>query len=141
MINHLRDDFGVEPVYRELDLSVSAYNARRKRPKSARRLRDEHLVADIRRIHTGSGETHGARRIHRQLRREGVAGSGCPQLHQAAATTQRWWPFTSTRLQSASWRTPVPLKLGRLPSKMDREPIVGGVRRFPVRHGAHAIDA
>ncbi|WP_405683511.1 IS3 family transposase [Streptomyces sp. NBC_01387] len=77
VINHLRDDFGVEPVCRELDLSVSAYNARRRRPKSARRRRDDHLVAEIRRIHTDSGETYGARRIHRQLRREGVTAARC----------------------------------------------------------------
>lgn len=32
MINHLRAEFGVEPVCRELDLSVSAYYARRSRP-------------------------------------------------------------------------------------------------------------
>lgn len=62
MINHLPDDFGVEPVCRELDPSVSAYNARRPHPKPARRWRDERLAAEIRRIHTGSGETYGARR-------------------------------------------------------------------------------
>ena len=50
MINHLRDGFGVEPVCRELDLSVSAFNARRRRPKSARRLRDEQLINHVRRI-------------------------------------------------------------------------------------------
>ncbi|WP_269821410.1 hypothetical protein [Streptomyces flavofungini] len=37
MINHLRDDFGIEPAYRELDLPVSAYNARRRHPKPIRR--------------------------------------------------------------------------------------------------------
>jgi hypothetical protein len=31
--------------------------------------------------------------------------SGCPQLHQPAATGQRWSPSTSTRSHSASWRT------------------------------------
>ncbi|MEW2085902.1 hypothetical protein [Streptomyces sp. NPDC005283] len=51
MINHLRDDFGVEPVCRELNLSVSAHYARRSRPKSARRLRDEQLIEQIRAIH------------------------------------------------------------------------------------------
>ncbi|WP_329378608.1 hypothetical protein [Streptomyces sp. NBC_01716] len=56
MIDHLRDDFGVGPVCRELDLSVSAFNARRRRPKSARRLRDEQLIEHIRRIHDTSGE-------------------------------------------------------------------------------------
>ncbi|MEU1472405.1 IS3 family transposase [Streptomyces sp. NPDC005761] len=91
MINHLRDDFGVEPVCRELDLSVSAHNAhnaRRRRPKSARRWRDDHLIAEIRRIHTGSGETYGARRIHRQLRREGLTAARCTveRLIEAGAT-------------------------------------------------------
>ncbi|MGW7210030.1 IS3 family transposase [Streptomyces sp. NPDC054837] len=77
VINHLRDDFGVEPVCRELDLSVSAYNARRRRPKSARRLRDERLLIKIRAAHAASGGTYGARRIHRQLRREGVTAARC----------------------------------------------------------------
>ncbi|MFF1651740.1 IS3 family transposase [Streptomyces sp. NPDC058240] len=77
VINHLRDDFGVEPVCRELDLSVSAFNARRRRPKSARRQRDEQLIEHIRRIHDASGETYGARRIHRQLRREGITTARC----------------------------------------------------------------
>lgn len=77
MINHLRDDFGVEPVCRELDLSVSAYNPRRRRPKSARRLRDERLLIKIRAVHAASGGTYGARRIHRQLRREGVTAARC----------------------------------------------------------------
>jgi transposase InsO family protein len=77
VINHLRDDFGVEPVCRELDLSVSAYNAGRRRPASVRRLRDERLVEHIRRIHAASGETYGARRVHRQLRREDVHAARC----------------------------------------------------------------
>jgi putative transposase len=77
VINHLRDDFGVEPVCRELNLSISAHYARRTRPKSARRLRDEQLIEQIRAIHMTSGETYGARRIHRQLRREGVITARC----------------------------------------------------------------
>ena len=32
-------------------------------------------------------------------------GSGCPQLHQAAATACWWSPFTSTWSSGASWRT------------------------------------
>jgi hypothetical protein len=34
-------------------------------------------------------------------------GSGCPQLHQAAATAQRSGSLTPTRLTGASWRTPL----------------------------------
>ncbi|MER5386585.1 IS3 family transposase [Streptomyces sp. NPDC002688] len=77
MINHLRDDFGVEPVCRELGLSVSAFNARHRRPKFARRLRDEQLVKHIRRAHDTSGETYGARCFHHQLRREGITAVRC----------------------------------------------------------------
>ncbi|WP_079168204.1 IS3 family transposase [Streptomyces colonosanans] len=64
-------------MWRELDLSVSAYNARRRRPKSARHRRDEQLIEHIRRLHAESGETYGAWRIHRQLRREGVRVARC----------------------------------------------------------------
>ncbi|MFE4800611.1 transposase [Streptomyces sp. NPDC056708] len=45
VINHLRESgLGVGPVCREPDLSESAYFARKKRPKSARQLRDEQLM-------------------------------------------------------------------------------------------------
>jgi len=47
----------------------------RRRPVSARRLRDDQPTEHIRRIHTVSGETYGARRIHRRLRREGVTAA------------------------------------------------------------------
>ncbi|QIZ02310.1 IS3 family transposase [Streptomyces sp. S1D4-11] len=57
-----------------MDLPVSAYNARGRRPKSARRLREEQKPAKIR---AASGETFGARRIHRRLRREGVTAASC----------------------------------------------------------------
>ncbi|MFI1337620.1 IS3 family transposase [Streptomyces sp. NPDC020845] len=56
-----------------LELSESAYYARKKRPKPARRLRDEQLMPLIEDIHTESGGTYGVRRISRALRRKGVA--------------------------------------------------------------------
>jgi len=78
VINHLRESgLGVGPVCRELDLSESAYYARKKRPKSARRLRDEQLMPLIEEIHAESGGTYGARRITRALRRKGVDVARC----------------------------------------------------------------
>jgi putative transposase len=77
VINHFRDDFGVEPVCRELDLSVSAYYARRARSASARAVRDDQLLEHVRRVHSNSAGTYGARRIHRQLRREGITTARC----------------------------------------------------------------
>ncbi|WP_420719173.1 IS3 family transposase, partial [Streptomyces sp. WM6386] len=60
-----------------MDLSPSTYFARKKRPKSARRLRDEQLMPMIEQIHDESGGTYGARRITRALRRKGVAVARC----------------------------------------------------------------
>ena len=79
MINHLRESgLGVGPVCRGLDLSESAYYARKKRPKSARRARDEQLMPLIEEIHTESGGTYGTRRITRALRRKGVDVAAAP---------------------------------------------------------------
>ncbi|GAA5004998.1 IS3 family transposase [Streptomyces hyderabadensis] len=68
VIDHLRGHgLGVDPVCRVLELSPSTYFARKKRPKSARRLRDEQLMPLIEEIHAESGGTCGARRITRAL--------------------------------------------------------------------------
>ncbi|GLW51982.1 putative transposase for insertion sequence element IS986/IS6110 [Streptomyces sp. NBRC 14336] len=78
MIEHLKDKgLGVGFVCRVLGLSESAYYARKKRPKSARRLRDEQLMPLIEQVHAESGGTYGARRITRALRRKGVAVARC----------------------------------------------------------------
>lgn len=71
MIDHLRDGFGVDPVCRVLDLSPSTYFARRTRPKSARRLRDEELMLLVTAVWEDSGRTYRARRITRALVRAG----------------------------------------------------------------------
>ncbi|MGW4514574.1 IS3 family transposase [Streptomyces sp. NPDC004393] len=78
VIDHLRDrGLGVDPVCRVLGLSPSTYFARRKRPTSARRLRDEQLMPLIEEIHAESGGTYGARRITRALRRKGHELARC----------------------------------------------------------------
>ncbi|MFK4106967.1 IS3 family transposase [Streptomyces sp. NPDC019531] len=78
VIDHLRErGLGVDPVCRVLDLSPSTYFARKKRPKSARRLRDEQLMPLIEEIHAESGSIYGARRITRALRRKGIEAARC----------------------------------------------------------------
>jgi hypothetical protein len=57
--------FGVGHVCRVLCRSESAYYARKKRPKCARRLRDEQLMRLIEQVHAKSGGTYGARQITR----------------------------------------------------------------------------
>ncbi|MFD5775479.1 IS3 family transposase [Streptomyces sp. PDY-4] len=78
MIDRLRErGLGVDPVCRVLELSPSTYFARKKRPKSARRLRDEQLMPLIEEVHAESGGTYGARRITRALRRKGHGVARC----------------------------------------------------------------
>ncbi|MGP3951473.1 IS3 family transposase [Streptomyces sp. 7N604] len=78
VIDSLKENgFGVGPVCRVLEWSESAYYARKKRPKSARQLRDEQLMPLIEQIHTESGGTYGARRITRALRRKGIDVARC----------------------------------------------------------------
>ncbi len=78
MIDHLRDKgLGVDPVCRVLELSPSTYFARRTRPKSARRLRDEELIPLVTAAWEDSGRTYGARRVTRALVRAGHAVARC----------------------------------------------------------------
>ncbi|MFE1408005.1 IS3 family transposase [Streptomyces sp. NPDC058770] len=78
VIDHLRErGLGVDPVCQVLELSPSTYFARKKRPKSARRLRDEQLMPLIEEVHAESGGAYGARRITRALRRKGHGVARC----------------------------------------------------------------
>jgi putative transposase len=66
-------DFPVRAMCRVLGLSPSGYYAWRKRPPSARSLRDQELLREIERIHRFSRETYGRPGMHAELRDEGHA--------------------------------------------------------------------
>jgi putative transposase len=77
-----RDEFGVEPVIRALRLagvavSVPGYYAARSRPPPARALAGAALEKEIARVCKESGERYGARKVHDQLAREGIAVARC----------------------------------------------------------------
>ncbi len=72
-----RARLGVEPICRELEVSVSAYRARRTRPPSARALRDVWLLAQIRRVHAGSGGVYGQLKVWDELNETGVRVARC----------------------------------------------------------------
>ncbi|MEU1304665.1 MULTISPECIES: IS3 family transposase [Streptomyces] len=77
-MDHLRDrGLGFDLVCRVLELPPSTYYARKKRPKSARRLRDERLMPVIEESHAESGGTYGVRRITRALLGKGVDVARC----------------------------------------------------------------
>ncbi|MEY9935654.1 hypothetical protein ABH926_010336 [Catenulispora sp. GP43] len=64
--------FGVEPLCRVLEVSPSTYYARKTRRPSARSLRDAELLVHIRRVHEQNYGVYGARKVWKQLQREGV---------------------------------------------------------------------
>jgi hypothetical protein len=87
VIERLRDkDLGVEFGCRVLGVSESAYHARKKRPKSARRLRDEQLITlkvqlDLEQHGSRSIEGAGVRVVQRTWRRPAQSGTTAPSAH------------------------------------------------------------
>ena len=71
-----RDRFGVEPICRVLPIAPSTYYDARP-PLSARKRRDQELKAEICRVHAEHFGVYGARKVWRQLHREGIAVARC----------------------------------------------------------------
>lgn len=77
-----RARFGVEPICAVLSqagtkIAPSTYYAARRRPLSARAVRDGELVVDIKAVHSANLGVYGARKIHAELCREGVTVARC----------------------------------------------------------------
>jgi putative transposase len=72
-----RDRFGVEPICQLLPIAPSTYYQHRRRRPSARAVRDAGLKVEIRRIHKDNFGVYGARKVWRQLHREGIAVARC----------------------------------------------------------------
>src|SRR5665647_1912839 len=72
-----RERFGVEPICREIEVSASAYRARRVRPPSARSRRDAWLLERIRRVHADSDGIYGQLKVWDELSDEGISVARC----------------------------------------------------------------
>jgi putative transposase len=72
-----KDRFGVEPICRVLPIAPSTYYQHSQRRPSARALRDAKLKAEIRRVHAEHFGVYGARKVWRQLHREGIGVARC----------------------------------------------------------------
>jgi putative transposase len=77
MIDAHRGRFGVEPVCRVLEVPTSTYYAAKSRPLSDRGQRDAQLKIQIRRVWDDNYQVYGARKVWRQLRREGITVARC----------------------------------------------------------------
>jgi putative transposase len=72
-----RERFGVEPICKVLRVAPSIYYAAKKRPPCARARRDAELRSDIRRVFADNYGVYGARKVWRQLNREGITVARC----------------------------------------------------------------
>jgi putative transposase len=76
-IDEFKHRYGVEPICRVLPIAPSTYYAATRRPASARAVRDAKLKAEIARVHAEHFGVYGARKVWRQLHREGSAVARC----------------------------------------------------------------
>ena len=81
-IDEHKHEFGVEPICATLSaagtqIAPSTYYAAKTRPPSVRSLRDEQVLVEIRRVHEANYGVYGARKVHAQLRREGLQVARC----------------------------------------------------------------
>jgi putative transposase len=72
-----KDRYGVEPICRVLPIAPSTYYAASRRPASARAVRDAKLKGEIARVHEDNFGVYGARKVWRQLHREGIGVARC----------------------------------------------------------------
>ena len=76
-IDEHKGRYGVEPICRVLPIAPSTYYQHTKGPRSARAVRDAQLKVEIRRVHAEHFGVYGARKVWRQLHREGIAVARC----------------------------------------------------------------
>lgn len=70
-------EFGVEPICKELPIAPSTYYASKSAEPSARAVKDDKALTEIRRVHSENLGVYGVRKVHAQLRREGHAFARC----------------------------------------------------------------
>ena len=76
-VDEHRDRFGVEPICELLPIAPSAYFDAKMRPPSERAVRDEELRGEIARVHRDNFGVYGARKVWRELHREGIRVARC----------------------------------------------------------------
>jgi putative transposase len=69
--------FGVEPICTVLEIAPSTYYAAKQRRPCRRRLRDAELEVEIHRVFDANYQVYGARKVWRQLNREGIKVARC----------------------------------------------------------------
>ena len=106
-IDNHRDEYGVEPICRELPIAPSTYYMakileRDPDRRSSRAKRDDELRAEIQRVFHSNFEVYGARKVWRQMHRE--------QIHAARCTVERLMRQMGLRgaIRGRSFKTTTP---------------------------------
>jgi transposase InsO family protein len=77
-IDEHKERFGVEPICSALPIAPSTYYDAKTRPPSKRACNDEALRREIARVHRENNlGTYGARKVWKQLNREGIRAANC----------------------------------------------------------------
>ncbi|GHH64166.1 putative transposase for insertion sequence element IS986/IS6110 [Promicromonospora soli] len=76
-IQAYRQEFGVEPICRVLQVAPSTYYAATSRPPSRRSVNDAASTALIEQVHAANFGVYGARKVHAELRRQGHQVARC----------------------------------------------------------------
>ena len=106
-----RDEYGVEPICRVLPIAPSTYRAHARRLadpalRSDRAKRDAELRHEIRRVWAENFEVYGARKVWRQLNREGIEVARCTverlMAEMGLAGAVRGKPVKTTRPDPAA---------------------------------------
>ena len=113
-IDEHRAMYGVESICRELPIAPSSYYAAKAEQRdpsrvSRRRRREQWLSEQIRRVYEANRSLYGARKVWRQLRREGIEVARC--------TVERVMRRLGLRgvVRGARCRTTVAASVGSLP--------------------------
>jgi putative transposase len=110
-ITEHQEQWGVEPICRELQVAPSNYYAALTRPPSARRRRDEALEVAIRRVWGEHRQVYGADKVWAQLKREGIPVARCTverlmRDHGICGAKRRGKPWRTTKPDPAARRRP-----------------------------------
>ena len=110
-VDEHRGRFGVEPICRVLDVSVSAYYQRRSGRRSARAVEDERLLGRIRELHAANYYAYGYRRMWKTLLRAGEQVPRCRvqrlmRAHAIQGAKRRGKPWQTTRPDPSAGRRP-----------------------------------
>ena len=76
-IDEHKQEYGIEPICKELQIAPQTYYAAKSRPPSRRSVTDQAILGHIRRVHKENFSVYGAKKVHAELVRQGHRVARC----------------------------------------------------------------